>query len=234
MRARGFSDSDILGVVSEMEKQRKDAARQANADRQKRFRDRNAVTPVTRVTRDSVTPVTEITRDSVTEAVPYKDNSRADAVIPVGNLTVSSSLENKQEKPNPSGLSKAERKPQTRKISLAEDAQPSDADKGLADQAGLSQSEFREEWRAFRDFHCSRGNLMKNWHLAWSTWLRNSKKFNSRAGPAKQKKYGFLDDLKAEIQERQANGNTWKFNEESTSSETGREGVINADYRVIE
>ena len=94
-----------------------------------------------------------------------------------------------EEKPNPSGLSKAERRTASRKHSLAEDAQPTEPDKRLADEAGLSPVEFRDEWRAFRDYHCSRGNLMKNWHLAWSTWLRNSKRFKPRAGPSGAQKY---------------------------------------------
>ncbi len=71
-----------------------------------------------------------------------------------------------------------------RKTSLREDAQPTEGDRRIAEDAGMSQTEFREEWRAFRDHHCSRGNTMKNWHLAWSTWVRNNRRFKARAGPS--------------------------------------------------
>jgi hypothetical protein len=96
-------------------------------------------------------------------------------------------------------LSKAERKPAARKSALAEDAQPTEQDKFMAAENGLSNEEFREEWRDFRDYHCSRGNLMKNWHLAWATWVRKGRKFKSRAGPMKHDKHSPMNQAAIEI-----------------------------------
>lgn len=80
-------------------------------------------------------------------------------------------------------------KPSARRSSLAEDAQPTAADGKEALRAGLSTADFRSEWRAFRDHHRSKGNLMADWSAAWRTWLRNSKRFTpaSRASPTNRR-----------------------------------------------
>ena len=190
MRALEFSDAQILSVVSEMERQRKETAREANARRQREYRERNANN-----THNAVTGVTGVTGDIVTDDSLY--NERASA--PVCSNGSSLRSEPVSLKPNPSGLSKAERKPAARKSALAEDAQPTEQDKFMAAENGLSNEEFREEWRDFRDYHCSRGNLMKNWHLAWATWVRKGRKFKSRAGPMKHDKHSPMNQAAIEI-----------------------------------
>lgn len=197
MRKLGYSSDAILSVVEQMAIDKKIHHREVTAARVRKFRGNecNAVTPVTQ---EIVTDVTQVTDKIVTEPPVYKDNSRADALISNGSSFQSEPVR-LEEKPNPLGLSKAERKPLARKSSLAEDAQPTDADKCLADEARLTPSEFRDEWRAFRDFHCSRGTLMKNWHLAWATWLRNGKRFKSRAGPQRAEKRDAMNQAAVEI-----------------------------------
>lgn len=70
------------------------------------------------------------------------------------------------------------------KTSLAEDAQPGEADAEFARQAGMDSRQFREEWQQFRDHHLKNGNRMADWPAAWRTWVRNAGKFQPRAGPA--------------------------------------------------
>jgi len=227
MAAAGCSAEQIAEVVSKIDEERRAKSRAGNAARQKRWRERNADNAVIQRD-DALQPV--IRRD---EPLAYKDKPRADALVSNGSSLRSEPV-SLELKPNPSDLSKAGRKPPSRKSALAEDAQPSDAARLLAQEAGLSSHEFRDEWRAFRDHHCSRGNLMKNWDLAWSTWLRKSKQFKARAGPSRSPKENpFLADWKKEMQERQVNGSPWKFDEQSDAAETGTEGVIDADYSVI-
>jgi hypothetical protein len=162
----------------------------------------------TAVTHESVTEAWDVTPKSVTEPEPYKENRERARVCSNGSSFQSEPIDIK---PTPLVLSKAKLKPAVRKSSLREDAQPSDADKRLASEAGVSGSEFRDEWRAFRDHHCSRGNLMKNWHLAWSTWLRNSRRFKARASPVNGQKYrnGHMELAVNEMREDYAkcNGN---------------------------
>jgi len=92
MKALGYSEADALALICKLDEQRKDAAREANAERQRRFRDRNGYNSVTPVTRDIVTSVTDITRDSVTEDRAYKETTRA-PVFPVGEPNGSPQLE---------------------------------------------------------------------------------------------------------------------------------------------
>lgn len=173
MRQEGVPDPTILAVVARLDSNKRESARAANAERQRRFRENNS--------RNDVTHVTPVTRDIVTKTTSREEynTTRAPAVIPVG---ISNDIPPIDKNPNTTCLVK---KP-SRKTQLAEDAQPSDDDRSTADEHGLSASEFREEWRAFREHHCSHGNLMKNWHLAWCTWLRRRKKFQPRAGPMKR------------------------------------------------
>lgn len=65
---------------------------------------------------------------------------------------------------------------------IAEDAQPDDGQREAAAEAGLSQSEFRSEWAAFRDHHRAKGSTMADWQAAWRTWLRNRERFRTRGG----------------------------------------------------
>ena len=95
MKALEFSDSQILAVVQKMNEQRRASSREANAERQRRFRERNGS--------NGITQVTAVTRDSVTEPAPYKDNHASAPANPGRNLTGSSHLE---EKLKPSVLSK--------------------------------------------------------------------------------------------------------------------------------
>lgn len=41
-----------------------------------------------------------------------------------------------------------------------------------------------DEVDQFRDHHTARGSTMKNWDAAFSTWLRNEKKFKAKRGQA--------------------------------------------------
>lgn len=70
-------------------------------------------------------------------------------------------------------------KPRTQ---IAEDAMPATADAQAAIKDGLSPDQFLAEWKKFRDWHRSKGNLMADWSAAWRTWLANRRQF-SRDGP---------------------------------------------------
>lgn len=217
MEKLGYSSDAILAVVKQMAVDKSARQRGVTAARVRKFREneRVSLTPVTpesvtdatAVTHESVTEAWDVTPKSVTEPEPYKETASA-RVCSNGSSFQSEPIDIK---PTPLVLSKAKLKPAVRKSSLREDAQPSDADKRLASEAGVSGSEFRDEWRAFRDHHCSRGNLMKNWHLAWSTWLRNSRRFKARAGPVNGQKYrnGHMELAVNEMREDYAkcNGN---------------------------
>jgi hypothetical protein len=101
MRKLGFSDAQILSVVEQMEKDRKEAARKANADRQARWRMRNSNNDSNGVTR-----VTRVTRDIVTDESPYKENhARAD-----GNPNPLTTFEDNNITPLPTVSPPAERK----------------------------------------------------------------------------------------------------------------------------
>jgi len=95
MRKLGHDDSAILAVIQQMAIDRKEATRASATERQRRLRERNAVT------RDSVT-VTDVTRDSVTVNPPNKDKRErgcANHEIPLtGNIN---------KKPKPTVLSKS-------------------------------------------------------------------------------------------------------------------------------
>lgn len=72
-----------------------------------------------------------------------------------------------------------------RRTAMVQDTQPTKADVQAAIEDGLSMDDVRSEWRAFRDFHISKGNVMADWPAAWRTWLRNRKRFGKpqAAGP---------------------------------------------------
>jgi len=72
-----------------------------------------------------------------------------------------------------------------RRTAMVQDTQPSKDDVRAAVADGLSMDEIRSEWRAFRDFHIAKGNVMADWPAAWRTWLRNRKRFGKpqAAGP---------------------------------------------------
>jgi len=89
---------------------------------------------------------------------------------------------------------------------LGGEAQPTDADRKAAEVAGLTSVEFRDEWRAFRDHHVSRGTLMADWQAAWRTWLRNRKKFAPRASPQSQSAGGGWAKLMAKSIAEKCNG----------------------------
>lgn len=73
-------------------------------------------------------------------------------------------------------------KPRT---SMAEDRQPDERDRVAATEAGLTDEQFRAEWRSFRNHHIAKGSLMADWSAAWRTWLGNYGKFNQpRDGPS--------------------------------------------------
>jgi len=50
---------------------------------------------------------------------------------------------------------------------ILEDAQPDAKDCKAAEDVGLSADLFRVEWRKFRDHHCAKGSLMRDWNAAW-------------------------------------------------------------------
>lgn len=77
--------------------------------------------------------------------------------------------------------------PKTKRASprteIAEDEQPVEADLEFARAAGMDSRQIREEWAQFRDHHRKLANRMADWRAAWRTWVRNSKRFQARAGP---------------------------------------------------
>jgi hypothetical protein len=78
MRQEGVPDPTILAVVARLDSNKREAARVANAERQRRFRANKAS--------NDVTPVTTVTRDNVTTPPSREEynTTRAPAVIPVG------------------------------------------------------------------------------------------------------------------------------------------------------
>lgn len=123
----------------------------------------------------------------------YRDRIAAERNAVTGDVTsdvlVSSSPPPKITNQTPSTPSSNTKSGAKRRTSLAEDAQPTKANGAAAMEAGLSPDEFRAEWRAFRDLHRSKGNLMADWSAAWRTWLRNRKRFapTPRAPPANRR-----------------------------------------------
>jgi hypothetical protein len=69
---------------------------------------------------------------------------------------------------------------------IAEDAQPDEKDRIIADEHGLSAELYRSEWRKFRSCHVAKGSLFANWHEAWRNWCEKIPEFQRqapRAGP---------------------------------------------------
>jgi len=62
----------------------------------------------------------------------------------------------------------------TRAQQLPADWVPTDHHREIA---AIERKDLEREAENFRDYHCARGNVMKNWNLAFNTWLRNQ--FNS-------------------------------------------------------
>jgi len=54
---------------------------------------------------------------------------------------------------------------------LPDDWAPTDQHKELA---AAERKDLNREAANFRDYHSARGNTMKNWNMAFNTWLRNS------------------------------------------------------------
>lgn len=108
---------------------------------------------------------------------------------------------------HPSGVRPPEQaeKPKCAKprSSLAEDAQPDEVQRRDAAEAGLSGDDFRREWRAFRDHHRAKGNVMADWQSAWRTWLGKRGTFQpARAGPAPQRRNPDLAAYESILEDR--------------------------------
>lgn len=195
MAAAGCSAEQIADVVAKIDEERREKARAGNAERQRRWRERNANNAV-------------MQRDNALCSVTERDEGmRADVPAPACEvITNLPSGDNIYIKTNTSCLQKDREisvagsieqtrpgKPKRAKprTSLAEDAQPDEVQRRDAAEAGMNDREFRDEWRAFRDHHRSKGNLMADWRSAWRTWLRGRARFApSRAGPASARSNG--------------------------------------------
>lgn len=173
MRAAGLTDSQILDVVQKDAEARAEKARAANRYRQARHRARNACNADNaRNAEIGVTSVTTVTEEASSRAcsntnLPTEDISYIPPLVPP-------SVETAVRKANRAKPRKA----------IAADAQPTDADRRSAGDAGMDAQAFRAEWQQFRDYHLSRGNLMADWSAAWRTWCGNfTKRQQPRAGP---------------------------------------------------
>jgi len=67
-----------------------------------------------------------------------------------------------------------QRKPK-RATQLPEDFEPSENNRQVAAEQGVS---IHDQLPQFRDYHRAKGSTMKDWHAALNTWLRNAKKFD--------------------------------------------------------
>jgi hypothetical protein len=63
-----------------------------------------------------------------------------------------------------------------RKTQINDNARLEDGDLEFAKKHGTHAPV--EEWAQFCDHHRKLGNLMVDWHAAWRTWVRNTKKFS--------------------------------------------------------
>jgi hypothetical protein len=59
-----------------------------------------------------------------------------------------------------------------RKTQIAEDAQPSEKDRAVAEREGMWPATFRHEWGLFRSRNLATGATYQNWHQAWVTWVQ--------------------------------------------------------------
>lgn len=60
----------------------------------------------------------------------------------------------------------------SRKTQIAEDAQPSEKDRSVAEREGMWPATFRHEWGLFRSRNLATGATYQNWHQAWVTWVQ--------------------------------------------------------------
>jgi hypothetical protein len=78
-------------------------------------------------------------------------------------------------------LNREVKKPSRQKIKIdcPSDFSPNASNINIAAQHRLNLT---DEKISFLDYHASKGNKFKDWHLAFNTWLRNANKFNQQRG----------------------------------------------------
>ena len=118
----------------------------------------------------------------------------------------------KTEAPAPVAKVRKERaKPKT---AMEEGAQPTQADRKYAmETIGMSEPLFRTEWAKFRAHHIGHGNLMSNWHQAWTKWAINVQQYQPRnvgsiSAPKRNEAIAAGEELLRELDERYANNST--------------------------
>ena len=60
---------------------------------------------------------------------------------------------------------------------------------------GYTLEQAHEMGSAFLDHHIARGSTFKDWHRAWSTWMRNEKKFNGKGHSPGDAIVADIDDI---------------------------------------
>jgi hypothetical protein len=72
-------------------------------------------------------------------------------------------------------------KPERRRRQLPSDFSLSDELKAYAEGQGINGSRIDSVFAHFCDYHRAKGSTMLDWTAAWRTWVRNEKRFGSRA-----------------------------------------------------
>jgi hypothetical protein len=190
-RAAGASSDMIVAAIEAYAAEQKAAKQEANRQKVARWRaEQKAKQNNDHVTQVTVTPVTEVTEFTGSAPISRENiTTRAPAVIPVGlsNDNPPKDIPPLAPQAEPAAPRAAKRaKPRS---SMTADYQPAQADHDTAAEAGMSNEEFRIEWRKFRDHHMAVGSLMADWPAAWRKWVGNWQSFGkARAGPGMQQR----------------------------------------------
>lgn len=199
----GVTGDVLVTAIAEIEASLNEPrARSSGAERTRRWREKKAeqASHVTSQASQSVTVTSQASQPSQEPGVIY-NTTRAHAFIPVG-LSNDNPNSLPPYSPPPTQIAedeataprKASRATKSKpRTAIFETSQPTDADRDAATKAGLQPEEFRDQWRAFRDYHIGRGSRMADWSAAWRTWLGNMRRFaNSRSPPTKTNGYASL------------------------------------------
>lgn len=206
MVAAGCSAEQIAAVVkADMagDADRKAHKRENNADRQRRYRERNAALRVTGVTngdkRDGTLP------PSPSPLVPPPQTPPP--IIPQSSSTI----------------------PETKRASrLSTDWVLPSAWGRWAISQGHSEATIRLEADKFRDFWCSKSGTdatKLDWEATWRNWMRNSRSAPGH-GPPAAKPPSITDVLKAQVLEMQAN-------EQRDTEESDRTGQAHGSRQAV-
>lgn len=102
-------------------------------------------------------------------------------------------------------------RPPKRATQLPDDFEPNETNQRVAQEHGVKIS---DELPQFCDYHRAKGSMMKDWHAALNTWLRNASKFSQRSANSEASRSNRRETpLEAgvreleEMRERIANGN---------------------------